>query len=112
MNAAWRAIRGAWWLVVGLAGALLGALAIFVFWRPGGRSEAITWRPGEKRPETLRERARKEVERVRLEGELEKARVKTDAGSHRVALYQIEQTGKDDPERARQDLAKWLQENL
>jgi hypothetical protein len=107
-----RFLRQAWWLVVGLVAAVMGVGALLVFRASGKRPEATTWRPGQKTPKPLRERAREEVERVRLEGELEKARQKVLAQVQRAELRHIEQQAKEDPKGARRNLAAWLQRNL
>jgi hypothetical protein len=98
MEKVWRALRQAWWLVVGLVAAVMGVGALLVFRASG--------------PKPLRERAREEVERVRLEGELEKARQKVLAQVQRAELRHIEQQAKEDPKGARRNLAAWLQRNL
>lgn len=107
----WRVLRQAWWLVVGLGAAVLGLLAVLVFWRPKSQEDPFDgFSPPPPKP--LRERAREEVERVRLEGELEKAQKRAYTQVHRAELIRIKRQSDSDPVRARRELAAWLQRNL
>lgn len=112
MKKIWRALRQAWWLVVGLAAAALGVVALVVFSRSERPSGATTAHSGTPPRKPLRERAQEEVERVRLEGELEKAELRAVWASQRIEVDEIKKQAKDDPTAARKNLAAWLQRNL
>lgn len=63
-------------------------------------------------PPKFLEKAKVEVERVRLEGEVEKAKVRATADVQREQIEAIEEEGKEDPAKAREEMAAWLAKNL
>lgn len=103
-----RFFRRWWWAF------LLGAaIVLSVLWKLMGlRSSVENVDEGPLKPPSFSDRARNEVEKVRLEGEIEKARVKVRADEQKKVIDNIEEKGKVNPAKAREEIAEWLASNL
>lgn len=94
-----------WWWAFVLAATAVG----WVLWKMFG--PRLPDAPDPEPPKFL-EKAREQVERVHLEAEVEKAKVRTTADVKVKEIDAIEEKGKDDPAKAREELAEWLAANL
>lgn len=101
----WRWLKQWWWTILLGVATVLGALSWLLM--PRSRNE-----PEKELPKPFREKAKKEIDRVRLEGEMEKVKVRKVADSHKRQLAGIEKVGEEDPARARQLLAAWMNRNF
>lgn len=109
MKAVQRFIRKWWWLI------LLGLAVLFtVLWKvlSGGRGGSAPIGDLVVPKQTFVEKARDQVEKVHLEAEVEKAKVRTVAKEQMKQIEAIEEKGKTEPKKAREDLAAFLAANL
>ena len=110
MKAALRFVRKWWWVVLAGLAALLTIVGK-VLSRPKSAPEPGPIETSQPK-KTLVEKARDQVEKVHLEGEVEKAKIQTVAKSQMNEIKAIEEVGKTDPKKAREQLADFLASNL
>lgn len=108
MKAVTRFVRKWWWLI------LLGVAVVFaIVWQVlKGKSGTAPIDDLVVPKKTFVEKARDEVEKVHLEAEVEKAKVRAEAKSQMEQIKAIEEKGKTEPKKAREDLAAFLSANL
>lgn len=105
-----RFVRKWWWLLL-LGIAIVATVLFKVLTGRKGSNVPITEIDIDP-PKTLVDKARDKVEKVHLEGEIEKAKVRTVAEEKIKQIEAIEEKGKTEPKKAREDLAAFLAANL